>query len=110
MLARGEHGTEQLQGDYLWSTIPITAVASAYQGEIPASVPAAAAAIRYRAMILVYVQLDVEQFTEYDAHYLPEAGVKITRLSEPKNYRDAVPPTGKTVLCAELPCEVDDEV
>ncbi|HPV76936.1 MAG TPA: FAD-dependent oxidoreductase [Gemmatimonadaceae bacterium] len=110
VLARGEHGTEQLQGDYLWSTIPITAVASAYQGEIPASVPAAAAAIRYRAMILVYVQLDVEQFTEYDAHYLPEAGVKITRLSEPKNYRDAVPPTGKTVLCAELPCEVDDEV
>lgn len=110
VLAKGEHGTEQLQGDYLWSTIPITAVASAYQGAIPASVPAAAAAIRYRAMILVYLQLDVEQFTEYDAHYLPESGVRITRLSEPKNYRDAVPPTGKTVLCAELPCAVDDDV
>lgn len=110
VLARGSNGTEQLQADYLWSTIPITAVANAYQGEIPSSVPAAAASIRYRAMILVYLQLDVEQFTEYDAHYLPEAGVRITRLSEPKNYRDAVPPTGKTVLCAELPCEADDDV
>ncbi|HEX4931902.1 MAG TPA: FAD-dependent oxidoreductase, partial [Gemmatimonadaceae bacterium] len=107
---RGPDGDETLHADYLWSTIPITAVARAYQGDIPPSVPAAAAAIRYRAMILVYLQLDVEQFTEYDAHYLPEAGVRITRLSEPKNYRDPVPPTGKTVLCAELPCEADDAV
>jgi protoporphyrinogen oxidase len=66
--------------------------------------------ISYRSMILIYAQLPVEQFTEYDAHYFPGANVRITRLSEPKNYSALGEPRGSTVLCAELPCNVGDAV
>jgi protoporphyrinogen oxidase len=35
----------------------------------------------------------------------------VLRISEPANYRDnADDPTGHTVLCAELPCAVQDEI
>jgi protoporphyrinogen oxidase len=54
-------------------------------------------------MILIYLVLAADRFTEFDAHYFPGIDVQITRLSEPKNYGLAVSP-GRTVLCAELPC------
>jgi protoporphyrinogen oxidase len=61
-------------------------------------------------MILIYLQIPVDRFTEYDAHYFPGAATKITRLSEPKNYSVLGRPQGSTVLCAELPCNVGDDV
>ena len=59
-------------------------------------------------MLLIYLSLPTPQFTEYDAHYFPSADLRITRLSEPKNYSDRGVPAASTVLCAELPCSVDD--
>jgi protoporphyrinogen oxidase len=71
-------------------------------------------ALPSRAMVLVYLVLDVPRWTPYDAHYLPGPGTPMTRVSEPGNYRtptSAWPdPSGTTVLCAELPCAVDDAV
>src|SRR6185295_6202425 len=66
--------------------------------------------IEYRAMILIYLVLDQNQFTPFDAHYFPEAAIRLTRLSEPKNYADTTEPVGRTVLCGELPCRVGDEI
>jgi protoporphyrinogen oxidase len=68
-----------------------------------------ARSLEYRAMLLTYLVLDTDRFTEYDAHYFPEPGVAITRLSEPKNYGLNGPP-GTTVLCAEWPCSQQDAV
>src|SRR5262249_37402980 len=96
--------------EHVWSTIPISVLARTLQGGVAREVTDAARTIRYRAMILIYVQLPVEQFTEYDAHYFPGATTRITRLSEPKNYSALGKPKGSTVLCAELPCNVDDDV
>jgi len=59
-------------------------------------------------MVLVYLTLEDEQFTEFDAHYFPETAIRISRLSEPKNYSLTTRP-GRTVLCAELPCSQDDK-
>ncbi len=60
-------------------------------------------------MLLIYLTLETDQFTEYDAHYFPERQIAITRISEPKNYGLAHRP-GLTVLCAELPCGQTDDV
>jgi protoporphyrinogen oxidase len=106
--ADGPDGPVRVEGDYLWSTIPITVLARAMAGA-PPQVLKAAERIRYRAMLLVYLALDVDQFTEYDAHYFPDARITITRLSEPKNYAAQTEPRGRTILCAELPCDADDE-
>jgi protoporphyrinogen oxidase len=76
----------------------------------PPDVVEATGKIDYRAMILVYLELDVDQFTPTDAHYFPEANVSITRLSEPKNYFGLGEPAGRTTLCAELPCSPNDAV
>jgi protoporphyrinogen oxidase len=110
-IVRAEQGEERrrIESDFVWSTIPISAIARIANPGAPASVQTAAQAIRYRSMILVYLQLPVRQFTEFDAHYLPQADVTITRLSEPKNYSDRSDPENTTVLCAELPCSAGDQ-
>jgi protoporphyrinogen oxidase len=101
-------GTSQvIEADYVWSTIPITMLSRLTTGA-PAALTGPTPGIEYRAMLLVYLQLDVDRFTPTDAHYFPEPAISITRLSEPKNYSGRTEPVGSTVLCAELPCSPDD--
>jgi protoporphyrinogen oxidase len=95
-----------LQADHVWSTIPITHLARALRPAPPEEYLQAAAQVEYRAMLLIYLVVAQDQFTEYDAHYFPEAKIPITRLSEPKNYSNLGEPQGRTVLCAELPASV----
>lgn len=105
--SRGEE-TRTFQADHVWSTIPTPIVARMINPEAPSEVLEAASAMSYRAMVLVYLVLDVDQFSTTDAHYFPEENVSVTRVSEPKNYARTVEPKGRTLLCAELPCQVDD--
>jgi len=101
---RGDTET-RVESDVVWSTLPITALVGMMDPPAPPEVAAAAARIRYRGMILIYLVLETQQFTEYDAHYFPEISVPISRLSEPKNYSASTEPQGVTILCAELPCD-----
>jgi len=89
----------------VWSTLPISLLVKMMDPPAPAPVLEAAGKIRSRGMILIYLVLEQDQFSEYDAHYFPELAVPISRLSEPKNYSDSHEPKGLTVLCAELPCD-----
>jgi protoporphyrinogen oxidase len=93
-----------LGADYVWSTIPITVLAKCLRPPAPAEVLQAAENIGYRAMILIYLVLEQERFSEFDAHYFPDASIPISRLSEPKHYSNGQGPKDLTVLCAELPC------
>ena len=97
-----------IEADHVWSTLPITLLARMLRPAPPAALVESASRIDYRAMLLVYLQLDTPRFTPIDAHYFPESGIAITRLSEPKNYSDLTEPPNSTVLCAELPCSPDD--
>jgi protoporphyrinogen oxidase len=107
--AIGPTGEETLKAHYVLSTIPIAQLARLVQPAAPEEVQKSACALKFRAMVLIYLVLQTEQFTEYDAHYFPDADIMITRLSEPKNYGLAGIP-GQTILCAELPCSIDDPV
>ncbi len=75
---------------------------------LPEQLIKAANSIDYRAMLLIYLVLESDHFSEYDAHYFPESSIRISRLSEAKNYSAAQAPDGRTVICAELPCSTDD--
>jgi protoporphyrinogen oxidase len=120
-----EHGNDRvtvhlddgrrLEGRHLFSTVPLPVLARLLRPAAPDAVRRAAARLRTRAMVLAYLVLDTARYTAYDAHYLPEAWTPVTRISEPKNYRDghagsddAGDPAGVTVLCAEIPCDRDD--
>jgi protoporphyrinogen oxidase len=103
-------GTETgtIEADHIWSTIPITSLVQLLRAQAPPDLLETIKAIRYRSMILIYLVVGQQQFSEYDAHYFPEAEVPITRMSEPRNYSTTVEPRDRTVLCAELPCGEGD--
>ena len=101
--AAGEH-----EADHVWSTLPLTTLVRAAGEAAPMAVREASRAMRYRGMILVYLTLKTDQYTEYDAHYFPELSIPISRLSEPKNYSAATTPSRLTILCAELPADPND--
>jgi protoporphyrinogen oxidase len=100
---------EILKADHIWSTIPVTILSRMIEPPAPAEVVAAADKTSYRSMVLVYLTLPVDQWTTTDAHYFPEENIRMTRISEPKNYFGLDIPKGKTTICAELPCERDDK-
>jgi protoporphyrinogen oxidase len=93
----------------VFSTIPLPQLIRLIQPQAPGDILTTACALKFRSMILIYLLLDTEQFTEFDAHYFPDTAIAITRLSEPTNYALADLP-GRTVLCAELPCSTEDAV
>jgi protoporphyrinogen oxidase len=93
-----------LEARRVWSTLPAPALARMADPAPPEGALAAAAALEYRAMALVYLVLPRRRYTGYDAHYLPDGATPVTRVSEPRNYRDGADPDGVTVLCAEIPC------
>ena len=91
----------------IWSTLPLALVAKL--ANAPDDVMAASARLETRALLLVYLALPTRQWTEFDAHYFPEADVVLSRISECKNYRDSADdPRDVTVLCAEVPCALGD--
>lgn len=101
-------GGEEVEGDRLWTTLPLPALARMTTPAPPPEALEAAGKLRFRAMLLVYLVVEADRYTPFDAHYLPEAWTPVTRVSEPKNYRDGDDPPGRTVLCAELPCAHED--
>ncbi len=109
-LVRAERQGERREfpADHVWSTLPVSVLAGLLRPSAPEPVLAAARAIRYRAMVLVYLRLGTQRFTPFDAHYFPGRDIHITRLSEPKNYAATDDPAGSTVLCAELPASPGD--
>jgi protoporphyrinogen oxidase len=101
--------TQNIEARQVLSTIPVPALLRLLTPGPPDDTMSAAGALQYRAMVLVYLVLECERFTEYDAHYFPEPHVAVTRLSEPKNY-SLRGPSGTTVLCSELPCAAGDRL
>ena len=107
---RIETTSAPLEADRVWSTIPNAVLARILDPAAPAEVLAATDALELRAMLLVYLVLETDRFSQYDAHYFPAAEIPFTRVSEPKNYAGESRPTGRTVLCAEIPCATTDRV
>ncbi len=95
---------------YVWSTAPVGALVPMIDPAPPAEIFEAASDLEHRALVLVYLSIDRPMYTEFDAHYFPALDNPVSRLSEPKRYRDGDDPRDRTVLCAELPCSVGDPV
>jgi protoporphyrinogen oxidase len=66
--------------------------------------------LRYRSLLLLYIALEQNQWSEFDAHYFPQRDVLASRISEVQNYHGAIHQSPGTVLCAEIPCEKGGEI
>lgn len=102
---------EVIEAAHAFSTLPLPLLARISTPGPPDAVLKAAAGLKFRAMVLVYVVHAGGRWSPFDAHYLPGAETPITRISEPANYRDSADdPMDHSVLCAEIPCAVGDEM
>ena len=108
--AEGPGGVRAFACDHVWSTLPVGPMVRMIDPPPPAEVLRAAEGLDQRAMLLVYLVLEQDRFTEYDAHYFPSPDVPFTRLSEPRNYAAREDPRGRTALCAEIPCSTTDAI
>jgi protoporphyrinogen oxidase len=99
-----------VQAARVWSTAPLPVLAGMIDPPPPSDVRAVVDRLVHRALLLVYLVVDRPRYTEFDAHYFPAYDNPLSRVSEPKNYRDGagVDPADRTVLCGELPCSVGD--
>lgn len=94
--------------DTVLSSIPIPVLGRL--AGAPDDLVARAGRLRHRAMVLLYLVIGRPQVTTFDAHYFPEPTTPVSRMNEPKNYRESADdPTDRTVLCAEIPCWVGDD-
>ncbi|MCL6567051.1 MAG: FAD-dependent oxidoreductase [Acidobacteriia bacterium] len=100
------HGsTHRVPADAVLSTLPVQRLVERIEPPAPENVRGAAAQLQFRGLLLIYLVLAQDRFSEFDAHYFPEPAMPLSRLSEPKNYSGASEPRGRTVLCAELPAD-----
>ena len=102
--------TEIHHADMVFSTIPLTELTCMLEPAAPGGISDASADLSFRSMVLCYLVLDSDRYSEYDAHYFPESAIRFSRMSEPRNYSLAPGPEGRTGLCFELPCGKDDRL
>ena len=102
-------GEVRLPCDGAIATIPITTLAGMIEPPAPQSVREASAGLKHRSMIFVYLILDRPKVTDDHWIYLPEQRLTTHRLSEFKNFSPDAAPKDKTLLCAEITCDYQDD-
>lgn len=100
----------KLQAGFIFSSLPVTELAGMVRPALPASVLEAAGSLGWRSMVLLYLELGTDRYTEYDAHYFPGPETVFSRLSEPRNYSTGPGPEDRTGLCLEIPCDMGDRI
>lgn len=101
---------EEITADYFVSTVPISPLIRALRPPAPQEVLEAASQIRFRAMIFLYLKLDRPSVTDDHWIYFPDPKTVFNRISEMRNFSDSAAPPGKTSLCVEITCDVNDEI
>jgi protoporphyrinogen oxidase len=97
--------SRSILADMLFSTIPLPDMVDMVSPRAPAEVIESSRSLEYRAMVFLYMVLNQDRYSPYDAHYFPGTDLCFSRMSEPKNYSGAGEPEGRTGLCFEVPCE-----
>jgi protoporphyrinogen oxidase len=102
--------TEAIGCDQVISTVPLPALLRALDPPADPGVARAAARLRTRAMVTVYLGIARERLTEDHWIYVPDPTVRFNRLSETTNYSEGMAPPGRTGICAEIACDTGDAV
>src|SRR5260370_6735318 len=77
---------------------------------LPANVERSADRLRFRAIRVCNVMLDLPQVSPHTWMYVSEPRYVMTRIQEPRQRSPFAAPTGKSSLMLEIPCHVGDAV
>ncbi len=100
---------DSLEPDFVLSTVPLRSLTSVC---LPGSSPVhrAAASLRTRSLVLLYIVVRRDRVSEKDAYYFPSRDMLFNRISEQKNFSPEMAPKGKTILCADISCDASEKL
>ncbi|WP_026875966.1 protoporphyrinogen/coproporphyrinogen oxidase [Jiangella gansuensis] len=100
-----------ITGGLVFSTLPLPVLARISRPAPSLTSIESSARLRYRALLLVYVVHQGGRWMPHDSHDIPDPRTPVLRISEPANYRNNPDdPADRSVLCAEIPCSMTDDV
>ncbi len=94
------------KADFVISTIHLQRSLDLFQPKPPAEVLDACKGLKYRALVLLFLVVNKNRLFEDSFIFYPEKEFMFNRLSEQKAFSKENVPEGKTVLCAEITCDV----
>ena len=101
----------EIGADAVISTLALPALARMLgRGTLCAPVARAADRLRFRAIRLCNVLLDLPEVSPHTWMYVSEPRYLMARIQEPRQRSPFAAPPGKTSLMLEIPCHVGDEV
>lgn len=103
-------GTKTMRPSTVICSIPVTRTIELMDPPAPKEVQAAAAALRFRAQVYLFLTVDKERITNDNWIYFPDRTIGFGRVSEMKNFSEAMCPPGKTSLFVEFFCFEGDRV
>jgi protoporphyrinogen oxidase len=103
-------GQRQQSCDAVISTIPVQALIKMLSPPIDENITAAAAQLRSRNLIFVFLKLNKPRVFHEQWVYYPDPATPFNRVNEFTNICADFAPLGKTGLCLELACFSEDEI
>jgi protoporphyrinogen oxidase len=95
--------------DYLVSTIPINDYAALLTPPVEMSIKKAIDSLKSRALIFVFLMINSENEI-FESQWIYFYDKTFTRMSETKKFSARLVPEGKTGICIEISCDVDDDI
>lgn len=100
----------ELAPSHVLESIPIGPMLRLLDPLPPDEVLRAAGRLSFRAQVYVFLTLDVDRVGPDQWTYFPDPEVPFARISEMKNFSEAMAPAGKSSLFVEYFCFPDDAV
>ena len=101
----------ELPCDAIVSTLALPLLARMLgKDALPVNVERSADRLRFRAIRLCNVMLDLPEVSPHTWMYVSEPRYLMTRIQEPRQRSPFAAPAGKTSLMLEIPCHVGDRV
>ncbi len=107
--ATREAGEQEISADYVLSTVPLNALISLFDNA-PQKVREAAAQLDYCSSVLVFLRIARESVLPSSMLYFSEPAVRFSRIYDVGMYSRAMVPKGKTMVCLEFPCSMNDAI
>jgi len=105
-----QEGSKEFTPQAIVSSIPMTQAIHLFEPKVPEHVHAAAASLKFRAQVYLFLTINKEKVTDDNWVYFPDKEVPFGRISEMKNFSSIMAPQGKTSLFVEFFCFEGDEI
>ncbi len=105
------HGKQQsLSVSDVICSIPLTQAVTLFSPAPPKEVLDAAAALRFRSQVYLFLMVDGESVSKDNWIYFPDKNIPFGRIAEMKNFSAQMCPPGKTSLFVEYFCFEGDRI